>query len=64
MLDRIQVRGIGRMGLERNSVTFKKGQHEFRSVDFGDILLEKRISKGCPYVLEDSDAGGLGRRGR
>ena len=33
-------------GLERN-------QQGFHSVDFGVILLEKRISGGCPYVLED-----------
>ena len=45
--------GVGWMGLERNSITFEKGQHEFRRMDFGVILLEKRISEGCPYVLED-----------
>jgi len=53
MLNRIQVRGVGRMGLEWNSVTFKERQHEFGSVYLGVILLEKRISEGCPYVLEN-----------
>jgi len=44
MLDRIQVRGVGRMGLEWNSVRFKERPHEFGSVYLGIILLEKRIS--------------------
>jgi len=33
MLDRVQIRGVGRTGLERNSVTFGKGRHDLRSVD-------------------------------
>ena len=53
VLDRIKVRGVRRVGLERNRITFKERQHEICSVDFGVILLEKRISDDCPYFLED-----------
>ena len=53
MIDWIKVRGVRWVRLETDAIEFEEGMHEFRSVNFGIVLLEKRITKGSAHVLKD-----------
>jgi hypothetical protein len=55
MLDWIEVGGAGWVQLERNSVALKEGEHDFRGVYSGVILLKERTAESRLYVLEDGN---------
>jgi len=41
------------MRLEIDGISLEEGEHEPCSVYASVVLLEKRITEGCSYVLED-----------
>jgi hypothetical protein len=53
MLDRIKVRGVRWVRFETDTIALEERKHELRCVNFGIVLLEKRITEGGSHVLKD-----------